>query len=211
MLITWHGYSCFEITHGGYTLVLDPYRGGTLAGFPELRLTADEVLCSHGHDGHGAAEAVTLRRTGAPSPFEVETLAAYHDVIQGRLRGENLVRIIRADGMKLVHLGDLGCKLSAGEVERIADADALMIPVGGILTIEPYAAYELCRLATPKLVLPMHYNVGTGSRRLRHIEEFTSLFGADEVACSGSNSLELTPETDIGAKVLVLKSPWGRA
>lgn len=125
------------------------HRAGTLAGFPELDVTADEVLCSHGHDGHGAADAVKLRRSGVPSPFEVETMETGHDVLGGRLRGINLVHIIRGEGMKIVHLGDLGCRLTPEQAELAADADALMIPIGGILTIEPYAAFELCRLLTP--------------------------------------------------------------
>lgn len=112
--------------------------------------------------------------------------------------------------MKIVHLGDLGCRLTPEQAELAADADALMIPIGGILTIEPYAAFELCRLLTPRLVLPMHYNVGGGSRRLRHSEEFTSLFEPGEVAYSNTNKLTLTAENDAGALVLMLKSPWGR-
>lgn len=83
MEIIWHGYACFELVSGGYTVVLDPYRSGTLAGFPPLDVCADEVLCSHGHDGHGAADAVKLRRSGAPSPFEAETMATDHDVLHG--------------------------------------------------------------------------------------------------------------------------------
>ena len=65
MEIIWHGYACFSLVSGGYTLLLDPYRPGTLAGFPALDAEADEVLCSHGHDGHGAVSAVRLRRRGA--------------------------------------------------------------------------------------------------------------------------------------------------
>ncbi len=210
MRITWHGYACFEISSGGYTLLLDPYRAGTLAGFPRLDAEADEVLCSHGHDGHGAADAVKLRHGGAVSPFEVETMETAHDVLGGRLRGTNLVRIIYGEGMKIVHLGDLGCRLTPEQAERVSDADALMIPIGGILTIEPYAAFELCRLLTPRLTLPMHYNVGGGSRRLRRSEEFTSLFAPGEVAYSGTNTLTLTPECEVPAPVLMLRSPWGR-
>ena len=36
MEILWHGYACFEIVSGAYSLVLDPYRAGTNAGFPAL-------------------------------------------------------------------------------------------------------------------------------------------------------------------------------
>ena len=81
MEIIWHGHSCFELVSGGYSLVLDPYYHRELCGYPELRLTADAVLCSHGHYGHGWTEAVELRRGGAPDPFEVEVLETHHDVL----------------------------------------------------------------------------------------------------------------------------------
>lgn len=211
MEIIWHGYACFSIVSGGYTLLLDPYRGGTLAGFPALDVSADEVLCSHGHDGHGAADIVHLRASGVSSPFDIVDMPAYHDVMHGRLRGENTMRIIRAEGLKVVHLGDLGCKLTPEQIESIADADALMIPVGGILTIEPYAAFELCRASRAKLVLPMHYNVGGGSRRLRRLGEFTSLFEPGEVEYARTNRVTLTPDSRPASKVLALRAPWGEA
>ena len=134
------------------------------------------MLCSHGHYGHGWTEAVSLRH-GAHDPFEVETLDSFHDVMGGRLRGENRIHILKAEGLKLVHLGDLGCRLTPEQLERIAGCDAIMAPAGGILTIEPYAAYELCLASGARLVLPMHYGGGgLGNRRLRPVEEFTSLF-----------------------------------
>ena len=209
MEIIWHGYACFSLVSGGYTLLLDPYRPGTLAGFPPLSAEADEVLCSHGHDGHGAVSAVRLRRGGAASPFAAEDMETYHDVMRGRLRGGNTARIISAGGLRIVHLGDLGCRLTDGQIERIAEADALLIPVGGILTIEPYAAYELVRAARPKLVIPMHYNVGGGSRRLRRVEEFTSLFAPDEVEYMDESRLTLTSEDAPRPLVAVLAPPWG--
>ena len=207
MELIWHGYACFEIRSGGFALVLDPYRSGTPANFPPLKLTADEVLCSHGHDGHCAAEAVRLRTPRVPSPFEIETLVTAHDVMGGRLRGENLVRVIRAEGMTLVHLGDLGCALSDAQLARVSGADAMMVPVGGILTIEPYAARELCRAAAPRVILPMHYNTGGGSRRLRRLEEFTGLFAPEEVRYAPESRFTLSPGTPPG--VLVLRPPWG--
>lgn len=209
MEIIWHGYACFSLVSGGYTLLLDPYRPGTLAGFPPLSAEADEVLCSHGHDGHGAVSAVRLRRGGAASPFAVEGMETYHDVMRGRLRGGNTARIISAGGLRIVHLGDLGCPLTAGQTERISGCDVLLIPVGGILTIEPYAAYELVRAARPKLVIPMHYNVGGGSRRLRRVEEFTSLFAPDEVEYMDESRLTLASEDAPRPLVAVLAPPWG--
>ena len=209
MEIIYHGHACFELVSGGYSLVIDPYRAGTLTGRPELRLEADALLCSHGHDGHGAAEAVRLRRGGAASPFETERMETAHDVLGGRLRGGNTVHIIRAEGLRLVHLGDLGRRLTGAELERISGADALMAPIGGILTLEPYAVYELCRAAAPGLILPMHYRVPGGPRRLREPEEFTSLFSPGEVEYADTNRLRLTAGKGPAALVYMLRPPLG--
>ena len=121
MEIIWHGHSCFALVSGGFSLVLDPYCHRELCGYPELDLEAGAVLCSHGHYGHGWTEAVSLRH-GAHDPFEVETLDSFHDVMGGRLRGENRSHILRAEGLKLVHLGDLGCRLTPEQLDYMAAA-----------------------------------------------------------------------------------------
>lgn len=206
MEIIWHGHSCFELVSGGFSLVLDPYCHRELCGYPELRLSADAVLCSHEHYGHGWTEAVELRRGGAPDPFEVETLETYHDVLGGRLRGRNRVHILRAEGLKIVHLGDLGCRLTDEQLERIRGCDAIMAPAGGILTIEPYAAYELCLASGARLVLPMHYGGdGRGNRRLRPVDEFAGLFG--EALVRRYDTDNLTLDADTPAQVAILAPP----
>lgn len=206
MEIIWHGHACFELRSGGYSLVLDPYCHRELCGYPELSLEADGVLCSHSHYGHAWTEAVRLRRGGAASPFEVETLDTFHDVLGGRLRGEDRIHILRAEGLKLVHLGDLGCRLGDSELARLEGADAAMVPAGGILTIEPYAAYELCRAMGARVVLPMHYGGnGLGNRRLRPPEEFLGLFEPELVRRCDMDRLELGADTP--AQVALLAPP----
>ena len=210
MEIIWHGHSCFELVSGGFSLVLDPYCHRELCGYPELRLEADAVLCSHWHYGHGWTGAVSLRRGGAPDPFEVEVLDSFHDVMGGRLRGEDRIHILRAEGLKVVHLGDLGCRLAPEQLERIAGCDAIMAPAGGILTIEPYAAYELCMAAGARVVLPMHYGGGgLGNRRLHPPEEFVSLFTDRPLRRVEGGRLVLDAQTP--AQVALFDPPEGRA
>lgn len=206
MEIIWHGHACFSLVSGGYTLLIDPYRPGTAAGFPALDAEADAVVCSHGHDGHGAVGSVRLRRRGVASPFVIEDMATAHDVMGGRLRGGNTVHIIRAEGLKIVHLGDLGRRLTPEEAGRISGADALMAPIGGILTLEPYPVYELCRAASPRLIIPMHYYAAKGSRRLRRPEEFLSLFEPGEVELLRTDRLTLPSP---GALVRLLSAAGG--
>lgn len=207
MDIIWHGHACFELQSSGFSLVIDPYDHKDLCGYGELRLEADSVLCSHSHYGHGWLEAVTLRH-GAQDPFEVEVIDSFHDVMHGRLRGENRVHIISAEGLKLVHLGDLGCRLTEEQAERLRGADAIMVPAGGILTIEPYAAYELCRACGARVVIPIHYGGhGLGNRRLRPVDEFAGLF--DPALVRRYNTNRLTLGADTPEQLALLSPPPG--
>ncbi|MEG1633737.1 MAG: MBL fold metallo-hydrolase [Oscillospiraceae bacterium] len=180
MEIIWLGHSCFRLTENGFTLVIDPYYHRDVMGYPALKLTAEMVLCSHEHYGHNYREAVTLRPYQVPNPFEIETIESSHDVLQGRLRGPNTVHIIRAGGLKIIHLGDLGCALTPEQEGQISDADALMTPVGGILTIDAAQAHFLCERVRPRVILPMHFGGnGLGNRRLHPPEEFTGFYEPD--------------------------------
>ena len=106
MKITWCGHSCFLVETREGSAVLDPYAPGSVPGVSLPALTADAVLCSHGHRDHGYTEGVRL--SGKPAAFSVKTIPCFHDDKGGSLRGENLIRVIEAEGLRIAHLGDLG-------------------------------------------------------------------------------------------------------
>jgi L-ascorbate metabolism protein UlaG (beta-lactamase superfamily) len=56
------------------------------------------------------------------------------------------------------HLGDLGHELSEEQVKAIGPVDVLMVPVGGIYTLNGDGAKKVVGQLKPRLyVLPMHY------------------------------------------------------
>ena len=117
MNIIWLGHSCFVAESAGWRVVFDPYYVET---YPALHIEADEALCSHGHRDHAFLEAVTLSgRDKSESPFTVETVSTFHDDKNGSLRGENAIHILRAEGMTLVHCGDLGHELSEKQLAAV--------------------------------------------------------------------------------------------
>ena len=146
MDIIWHGHSCFELVSGGYSAVIDPFQDTSVGtAYPHVRLTADAVYISHEDRDHNFREGVTLRNTGKANPFAVTELETYHDIMRGRLRGMNTVRIFAAEGMRVAHLGDLGAKPTPEQMQQLQGLDAMMIPVGGIYTIEPDTATTIPR------------------------------------------------------------------
>lgn len=143
MKLTWYGHSCFMIESRAGRVVFDPYADGSVPGLTLKPLTADLVLCSHGHADHAGEDKVTL--TGEQTDYTVETLGCWHDDANGQKRGENLIRIVSGGGARVCHLGDVGHMLSKGQIKAIGHVDTLLIPVGGFYTIDAATAREIGR------------------------------------------------------------------
>ncbi len=192
-ILTWYGHSCFRLDFGeGGSVVFDPYSPGSVPGIelPE-ELTADMVLCSHGHGDHNAADRVRL--SGRTPAFSLETIDSYHDPEEGRLRGGNRISIVTWGGFRAAHLGDLGCSLPEEQRAALRGLDLLLIPVGGHFTIGPEEARDLAKDLAPRVLVPMHYRRGKmGYPVIRELGEFTGLW--DLVTEHGSSRLELTPQ-----------------
>ena len=199
MVLKWNGHSCFTLETSQGSVVFDPYEDGSVPGLAPLHLSADVVLCSHDHRDHNAKQVVAL--TGRTPSFQVETLSTYHDPVQGTLRGPNTIHIISTEGMRLIHLGDLGCPLTPEQEARLEGADVLLVPVGGYYTIDASQAQTLVQSLAPRIVVPMHYRSDSfGYDVIAPLEDFLALRG--DVVRYSSNTLELTPDTPSQTAVL---------
>ena len=201
--ITWNGHSCFTIEKDGFSIVFDPYGPNTVPGLAPLSLTADMVLCSHEHSDHGYTDAVTLKHSGTKNPFSITKIDTWHDPEQGALRGPNRIHILEADGLRIAHLGDLGCTLEPGQMELLKDLDAIMIPVGGYYTIDAAQARTLVEAVKPRIVIPMHYRSETfGYDVIGRLEDYTKL--CRDVVTYASASIVLEKDTPAQTAVLSL-------
>lgn len=203
MKLIWHGHACYTLESADGVVVFDPYEPGYVPGLTLPELSADVVLCSHYHRDHGCAEAVKQlkRRTN----LIISDLPCCHDDQQGRLRGENRIHIVDAEGKRIVHMGDLGHMLSAGQIEALGEVDVLIIPVGGFYTIDAATAFELSGKIGAKITVPMHYRgEGFGYDVISTVDEYAAL--ADNAEFSDSNILEIPAE--LGARrTVVLRCP----
>ncbi len=200
MNIIWLGHSCFVVESAGWRVVLDPYYVET---YPALHVSADEVLCSHGHRDHAFLEAVTLSgRDKAESPFTVETVSTFHDDKKGSLRSENIIHILRTEGLTVVHCGDLGHELSEKQLAAVKGCDALLIPVGGYYTIDAKTAKKVADAIAPRVLVPMHYRFGAhGYPEIGTLDEFLALYEAKKIHKLDGNSFELTKNAPAGVIV----------
>lgn len=191
MKITWHGHACFTVESEGYRIVLDPY--DKVRGFAPLQLQANEVLCSHDHFDHNYRTAVTVK--GSKSPFRITPVETFHDDQRGELRGTNTVHIMRAEGLTVIHLGDLGHQLNREQTAALRGCDVLLIPVGGTYTVDPAGAKAVTETLAPRIVVPMHYRRGDlGFDNIAPLEDFLRLFPAEKIHELAGDSFEVTPE-----------------
>ena len=176
--LRWLGHSCFRVESAGYSVVIDPFEPGSVPGFQPIHETADAVLCSHGHHDHGCREAVTLRSEGAASPFTVTALPSFHDDQQGALRGENTIYLLEADGLRVVHFGDVGCMPAPEVLEKLKGVDAAMISVGGHYTVGPQEAKAIVDAVEARVAVPMHYRSDSfGYEVLGTLEDYLDVCG----------------------------------
>jgi len=201
MLFKHIGHAEFLIeTESGVRIVTDPYDAG--CGYPLHKVTADIALVSHHHHDHDAVEnlkgeprIIDQAGTYTPEPdVKVTALKGFHDDEGGSRRGETLLFLIETEGMRIVHLGDLGCCLNEEQTEVLKKPDILMIPVGGFFTIDAKAAKETAVNLKARIILPMHYR--TEYNRdwpIAGPEEFLNLFSPSEI-CKGAEALRVTKE-----------------
>ena len=176
MKLTWYGHSCFLLESRGGSVVFDPYAPGKIPGWRLPPLEADAVICSHGHTDHGYAEGVHL--SGAVYGGEILRIPSFHDDCGGALRGENTITLVADEGLRAVHMGDIGCALTAEQIEALGRVDLLMIPVGGHYTVDAAEAWEIARALKAALIVPMHYRGrGFGFPVISTVKPFLKLAG----------------------------------
>jgi L-ascorbate metabolism protein UlaG (beta-lactamase superfamily) len=104
-------------------------------------------------------------------------IATYHDGRSGATYGSNTVFMFDFDGVTVCHLGDLGHVPTQAQVEALSDVDVLLIPVGGLHTIDASKATEVISLIEPRLVVPMHYKTPVEKARLHGVDKFLKEMG----------------------------------
>ena len=199
MEIIWNGHSCFTVKTSRGSVVLDPYEDGKVPGLGPLRLEADLVLCSHEHGDHNFRDGVKL--SGKPCDLKITKIASWHDDVCGAKRGPNTIHVIEAEGMRVVHLGDLGTALNAGQIAALSEPDVLLIPIGGFYTIDTDQALEIVSQLRPRVTVPMHFRRGA--------QGFDVISTADAFLAASPNPVKypgnsLTVDRDTPAQTAVL-------
>ncbi len=186
--IRWFGHSCFLITSSqGTKLLTDPV--GEETGYKLPDVMPDIITISHEHfdhnyirpymdndpvvfrgeDSHGRDWQKTEAKV---KDIDIYSVGTYHDNSQGKKDGKNSAFVFLVDGLRIVHLGDLGHLLTEEQIKAIGTPDVLFIPTGGNYTIEFIQAAEVIKQLQPKIVMPMHFKTPACNFTLFSVKRF---------------------------------------
>jgi len=187
MEITWLGHSCFKIRDKQSILITDPYSPDL--GYSLAKQGSDIVTLSHQHPGHSFVQGINgnPKVVCGPGEYEISNMliigiSTFHDNEKGATRGKNTVYIVEVNELSICHLGDLGHVLSDEQVEELGNVDVLLLPVGGVSTINAPVAAEVVRQLDPKIIIPMHYKTPAIKRNLEPVNPFLKEIGIHDIS-----------------------------
>ncbi|MBQ8433833.1 MAG: MBL fold metallo-hydrolase [Clostridia bacterium] len=203
MKLQYLGHSSFRIISDmGMTVVTDPYKSD-MVGLQMPQVRCDVVTMSHHHADHDCTESILGHPTEidvcgacAADDVAINSFETFHDDKKGSLRGKNLVFTFLVDGLKIAHLGDIGC-LDEKVAQSLVGCDLLLVPVGGTYTVDHIGAKWYVDKINPKIVIPMHYKCGTSTIDISPVDDFLSLFDQQQIRHVGDTlNLFDTPENE---------------
>ena len=226
--IEYHGQSFYIVTTSkGKRIAFDPHYIEVYQRREEAP-KADIICISHNHNDHTRIEVIenykkakVLRGLKTPSlksdwsvidetidDIKFKTVGVYHDDQEGFQRGKNAVFVVEVDGWRIAHLGDLGHLLTPSQLKRIGPVDVVMIPVGGIYTLNGSDAKKVVEQLKPKeYIFPMHYGTKIFDDILP-VDEFLDGQPKDKVAISDDNVIKLNREGSRPRPLIVQLHYW---
>jgi len=140
-------------------------------------------------------------------------IPAWHDDTEGSQRGANTLFLMEVDGVRIVHCGDLGQpKLTDEQLTALGEVDVLLIPVGGVYTVDGSQAADIVRQVNPRIVVPIHYKTPNLIYDLQGVQGFLAAVSDDcQVVRAKGNTLAVSAAERGTAKpqaVVLDFSPW---
>ncbi|OPJ57411.1 MBL fold metallo-hydrolase [Clostridium chromiireducens] len=212
MQITWYGHSCFLIkTSMGKRILIDPFDSSL--GYDNNFPKCDLITISNNHFDSSYINDLNLKtkvinETGEfdINFIKVEGINSFHDKYNGLKRGPNIIYIFNDNKYSLCHLGDLGHIPCVSILEKLKNVDILFIPIGGHFTLNGHEAAKLCKLISPKYIIPMHYKTNKTSLYLDDPKNF--IISMKNIKKVHSNILDTTElGSDLKTNCILLTLP----
>jgi L-ascorbate metabolism protein UlaG (beta-lactamase superfamily) len=217
MKIKFYAHASFRLEGNGVAVVTDPYTPGPeVSNFDPIQEAADLVIMSsatdrfHSDPSHvlgnplvvnavevvsqigNEANQVTVKGVPIRAFPSMESLTWEY----GRDPEDNAMYLFELEGIRFLHIGDIGNALTEKQLEALAgQVDVMFALTGGNATIALDDLDTAIQAIQPRVIIPMHYFHPKGRLKILPVTEFTKRYPADMVTLVGGSELELTPAT----------------
>lgn len=166
MIITYDGVESVKISHGDFTIALNPI--SKESKFKLANFGSDVVLITANHPDLNGSDTATRQ---GKEPFVVKGPGEYEvrgmfvrgwasKTVYGGEERINTVYTFELDGIKVLYLGAISDKdLDSKAKEEIGDVDIVIVPIGGGDVLNAEEAYKMASKKEAKLIIPIHFGV----------------------------------------------------
>jgi L-ascorbate metabolism protein UlaG (beta-lactamase superfamily) len=212
MKVKFYAHACFRVEGDGLAVVTDPYTPGPDPGsqFDPVNEPADLVIMSsatdsfHSDPSHVQGNPTVVNAVEVPADgitVQGMPIRAYPSMESltwdfGRDPEDNAMYTFVLDGIRMLHIGDIGNPLSTGHYDALAgQVDVMFALTGGHATIALDDLDAAIQAIGPRVVIPMHYYSPKGRLQIYPVTEFTNRYPAAQVTFVGGPEIEFTQAT----------------
>jgi len=210
MIITYDGVESVKISHGDFTIALNPI--SKESKFKLANFGSDVVLITANHPDLNGADTATRQ---GKEPFVIKGPGEYEvrgvfvrgfpsKTVYGGVERINTVYTFELDGIRVAYLGAISEKdLDSKAKEEMGDIDVIFVPIGGDEVLGVQDAYKIAVKREPKIIIPIHFGaVGEKDALEKFLKE------ADATGTKSIDKLTLKRKDLIGKEkeVVVLSS-----
>lgn len=217
MKIKFYAHASFRLEGDGIAVITDPYTPGPqVSNFDPIQEPADVVIMSsatdrfHSDPSHisgnpvvvNAVEVVTQAENGhnevTVKRIPIRAFPSMESLTwdYGRDPEDNAMYLFEMEGLRLLHIGDIGNPLSQKHLDALSgQVDVMFALAGGNATIALDDLDVAIQAIQPRVIIPMHYFHPKGRLKILPVSEFAGRYPSDKVTYVGSSELELTTAT----------------
>lgn len=178
----WFGHNCFRIKSREASIITDPVERST--GYAMAKQNANIVSISN-YDSQNANLGVIrpeFKLVDGPGEYEMEDVfvtgvRTFMDDARTEKKQFNTAFLFELDGFVICHLGDISKIPNSEQIEQLAQADILLMPVGGGNSLTQEQAAEIVTLMEPKVLIPMQFRTDIGDKDLLPLDGFAKMVG----------------------------------
>ncbi|MCC6454042.1 MAG: MBL fold metallo-hydrolase [Caldilineaceae bacterium] len=217
MKIKFYAHASFRLEGDGVAVVTDPYTPGPdVSNFDPIQEPADLVIMSsatdrfHSDPSHvlgnpvvvNAVEVVSQAGKGANQitvkGVPIQAFPSMESLTweYGRDPEDNAMYLFELEGIRFLHIGDIGNALSEEQLAALAgQVDVMFALAGGNATIALDDLDAAIQAIRPRVIIPMHYFHPKGRLKILPVTEFIDRYPAEMVTFVKGSELEFTPST----------------